>query len=76
VTATQPAHWRADLYLARSYNIRPIVACAYRRVFIKVMPSNVLRKSVTISRSNERVINAKYYRNIQLHRRPGMGEQI
>jgi hypothetical protein len=48
VTATQLAHWRADRCLTRSYNIRPIVACAYRGVFIELLPSNAFNISVTI----------------------------
>jgi hypothetical protein len=48
VTATQPDHWRADCCLATSYNFRPFVACAYREVFIEPLPSNALRKSVTV----------------------------
>jgi hypothetical protein len=48
VTATQPAHWRADRCLATSYNIRPIVACAYRGVFMEPLPNNALSKSVTM----------------------------
>jgi hypothetical protein len=48
VTATQPAHWRVDWYVATSYNIRPIVACAYRGVFIEPLPSSVLSKSIII----------------------------
>jgi hypothetical protein len=48
VTATQSAHWRVDGCLATSYNIRPIVACAYRGVFIQPLPSNALSKSVIL----------------------------
>jgi hypothetical protein len=48
VTATQPAHWRTDRCLARSYNISPIVARAYRGMFIEPLPSNALSKSVAI----------------------------
>jgi hypothetical protein len=39
---TQRVHWRADCCLATSYNIRPIVACAYRGGFIDPLPDNVL----------------------------------
>jgi hypothetical protein len=35
-------HWRNDCCLATSYNIRPIVACAYRGVFIEPLPGNAL----------------------------------
>jgi hypothetical protein len=48
VTATHLVHWRADCFLAISYDIRPIVACAYRGEFIEPLPSNALSKSVTI----------------------------
>jgi hypothetical protein len=42
VIPTQRVHWSADCCLAMSYNIRPIVACSYRGVFIKALPSNAL----------------------------------
>jgi hypothetical protein len=48
VIAISPAHWRADCWLATSYNICPVVACAYRGVFIEPLPSNDLSKSDTI----------------------------
>jgi hypothetical protein len=48
VTPTQLVHWRADCCLAMSYNIRPIVACAYRGMFIEPLSSNDLSKSPTI----------------------------
>jgi hypothetical protein len=31
-----------------SYNVRPIVACAYRGVFVEQLPSNALSEFVTI----------------------------
>jgi hypothetical protein len=53
VTVNQSAHWRADCRLASSYNIRPIVACAYCGVFIQPLPSNILSKSITILNENK-----------------------
>jgi hypothetical protein len=46
--ATQPVHWCVGCCLATSYNILPIVTCAYCGVFIEPLPSNALSKSVTI----------------------------
>jgi hypothetical protein len=40
VIAISPVHWRPDCCLATSYNSRPIVACAYRGVFIEPLPVN------------------------------------
>jgi hypothetical protein len=48
VIATQLVYWCACCCLATSYNVRPIVACAYREVFIEPLPSNDLSISVTI----------------------------
>jgi hypothetical protein len=48
VIDTQLIHWCADCYLETSYNIRPIIACAYRGVFIEPLPGNDLSKSVTM----------------------------
>jgi hypothetical protein len=48
VTANQPAYWRADCCLATTYNIRPIVSCAYRGVFIEPLRSNALSTSVKL----------------------------
>jgi hypothetical protein len=48
VIAISPVHWRAGCCLATSYNIRPIVACEYRGMFIEPLPSNVLNKSVLL----------------------------
>jgi hypothetical protein len=43
-----PVHWRKDCCLATSYNIRAIVTCAYRGVFIEPLPSNALNKSIIL----------------------------
>jgi hypothetical protein len=53
LTATRPAHWRADRCLATNYNIHSIVECAYRGVFIESLSSNALSKSVTILNENK-----------------------
>jgi hypothetical protein len=50
VRVISPAHWRFDCCLGTSFNIRPIVACAFRGVFIKPFHNNVLSKSVTVSK--------------------------
>jgi hypothetical protein len=42
VIPTQRVHWGADCFLATSCNIRSIVACAYRGVYIEALPENVL----------------------------------
>lgn len=48
MTAISPVHWRDYCCLATSHNIHPIVACAYRGVFIEPLPSNALSISVTL----------------------------
>jgi hypothetical protein len=45
---TSFARQRLSKHIATSYNIRPIVACAYRGVFIEPLPRNGLRNSVVL----------------------------
>jgi hypothetical protein len=52
VIAVSPVQWRTDCCLATSYNIRPIVACAYRGVFIKPLPTNGLHNPVLLLRAS------------------------
>jgi hypothetical protein len=43
VIAISAVHWRAGCCLAKIYNFRPIVACAYRGVFIEPLGLAMLR---------------------------------
>jgi hypothetical protein len=45
--ATQLVRWHADCCLATNCNIRPIVVCANRGMFIEPLPSSALSRSVT-----------------------------
>jgi hypothetical protein len=49
VISISPVHWHADCCLATSYNICPIVACAYRMLFTEPLSGSALIKPVTTS---------------------------
>jgi hypothetical protein len=66
VIATQRVHWRANCCLAESYKIRPIVAGAYRGMFIEKFPNNALSKFVTIFKQWNNVFTNRSKSNLRL----------
>jgi hypothetical protein len=64
VTAISLVPWHTDCCLLTSYNIRPIVACVYRSVFIEPLPGNALTchiiKAIIHGVNNIRHSNSRY----------------
>jgi hypothetical protein len=71
VIPTQRVHWRADCCLAMSYNIRPIVACAYRGMFIEPISGNALtchnmKRTYALCVVKEQINKEYYFRNFKI----------